>query len=331
MLEWDKSNGKSKYYLDNNFKIVNEDKLRKIEYKITLAKTAEIFRKKLFHSDKLNLATLQAIHAHLFKDVYSWAGQIRDVDIWKGDSEFARSRFLMKNLDTYFADLEKDNYLKGLSKENFVELLSYYTNELNMLHPFREGNGRSKRIFMSILCEQAGWQLNYDKLDKNNLMLADLLAFGDKYGAKPDRTYMKSLFMEHIKPIENHPEQIKYREKLAIEPQTFEKQLNEFLWIHDRHEAHKYMDRTSDFKRGEIILSQIFKTPTPDVSIIVRPLQSIYRNSNDDAISKKAQYYVKKLASRDFTLGEDNPSNKLHAANIIEEKNLQTSAERQRT
>lgn len=307
MLEWDKSNGKSKYCLDNILKITNEEKLREVEYKITLAKTAEIFKKKIFHADRLNLTTLKEIHKHLFKDVYGWAGEIRDIDIWKGDAEFARARFLTKNLEIYFEDLSKDNYLKGLSKENFVELLTYYTNELNMLHPFREGNGRTKRIYMSILCEQAGWQLNYDKLDKNNLMLADIMALGDQYGGKPDRTYMKHIFMQNIKPIENHPEQIKYNEELkSREPENFNSQLNEFLWIHKRYDAHKYMDSFRNMKSAENYVKRVTEDPNSDINLLLNPLKSIIKYTGDQLVSEKAEEYVDKLMTRDFTMSSKN-------------------------
>ncbi len=84
-----------------------------------------------------DLAHLQAIHKHLFGDVYEWAGELRTVDIAKGHSYFAHYAYLESSATPIFAQLTKEHFLAGLDVTAFSERAAYYLGEMNALHPFR--------------------------------------------------------------------------------------------------------------------------------------------------------------------------------------------------
>ncbi|WP_230672813.1 Fic/DOC family protein [Rathayibacter sp. Leaf248] len=111
-----------------------------------------------------DLAELRAIHRHLFQDVYDWAGQIRIVDVRKdvpGAEYFLPWGLIERAARTSFAELVDDGLLVGLSRPVFVEKLAYHYEKINYLHPFREGNGRTQRIFWNRVALRAGWQLDW--------------------------------------------------------------------------------------------------------------------------------------------------------------------------
>jgi cell filamentation protein len=131
---------------------------------------------------------LCGIHRHLFQDVYEWAGQIRTVDISREGSRFAH----VSRIETYLGDvldrLPAENWLRGFPPEVFLTRLALYMGEINATHPFRDGNGRTQRVFCALLAEQAGYFIDFELVDQsqmyrvmvdsfhgNNLPLQDLL------------------------------------------------------------------------------------------------------------------------------------------------------------
>jgi len=82
---------------------------------------------------------LQAIHHHIFKDVYSWAGELRTVDIAKSGDLFALPQFVMPSLQTAFEELRKENHLQSADEVRFAHRGAYYLSELNAIHPFGDG------------------------------------------------------------------------------------------------------------------------------------------------------------------------------------------------
>jgi cell filamentation protein len=118
---------------------------------------------------------LQAIHRAIFAEVYAWAGEMRQVNIQKpGSFPFATAQFLPQNLDDLFAKLKKENRLKGLQREQYVERTAYFLGELNALHPFREGNGRTQREFFRQLAAEAGFRLNWSLTDRKEMIAASV-------------------------------------------------------------------------------------------------------------------------------------------------------------
>ncbi len=111
-----------------------------------------------------DLNELRAIHRHLFQDVYDWAGELRTVDIRKNvaGAQFFMPMSLIGRAATYCAEeLRADKQLRGLSREQFIERLAYHYDQLNYVHPFREGNGRAQRVFWNRVARDAGWQLDW--------------------------------------------------------------------------------------------------------------------------------------------------------------------------
>jgi len=113
-----------------------------------------------------DLAHLCKIHQYLFQDVYEWAGEVRTVDIIRGDSRFCNVRHIQSYSNTVFSALAAEKYLVNLEPKVFANRLAHYLSEINAIHPFREGNGRVQRLFISQLAEHAGYFLDYSSLDQ---------------------------------------------------------------------------------------------------------------------------------------------------------------------
>ncbi len=111
-----------------------------------------------------DLAELFAIHNHLFQDVYDWAGQPRTVDIRKksdGAAFFAPVRMIERSAGYAAESLREDGFLRALPRERLIERLALHYDQFNYLHPFREGNGRTQRIFWSRVVRDAGYDLDW--------------------------------------------------------------------------------------------------------------------------------------------------------------------------
>ena len=120
---------------------------------------------------------LQAIHQRIFAQVYPWAGELRRVNIArKGSYPFALVQFLQRNLDKLFSQLASEGHLKGLGVRSFVDRAAFYLGELNTLHPFREGNGRTQREFIRELALEAGYKLNWSLVTQKQMYEASSLS-----------------------------------------------------------------------------------------------------------------------------------------------------------
>ena len=114
-----------------------------------------------------DLPHLQAIHQHLFQDVYPFAGELRTLDIHKGDDPSGGFMPVSRLRDAaahVFGELAKENHLRGLDTDTYVGRLGHYLDEVNHLHPFREGNGRTQRLFFSQLAGEAGHTIDWTQL-----------------------------------------------------------------------------------------------------------------------------------------------------------------------
>lgn len=166
--------------LINQFNIHDAAQLAGIERNITGLKILELQSKPL--KGKFNLQHLQMIHKAIFEDIYAWAGEIREGDfLMKGDTLFCRGPFIESYAMDIYANLERRNFLRGLEKELLIEQLAYFMGEVNALHPFREGNGRTQRLYFYYLAKNAGYDLNFVGVDKSALLQADIAAFSRNY------------------------------------------------------------------------------------------------------------------------------------------------------
>jgi cell filamentation protein len=122
-----------------------------------------------------DLDHLRALHRHLFGDVYPFAGEIRIVDICKVDdpsNRFVPARLIDAVATHQFAELAADDFLRGLSRQAFVDGLAGHFTSLNRLHPFREGNGRTLRLFLHDLALQAGYRLDWTRIGRTDVLAA---------------------------------------------------------------------------------------------------------------------------------------------------------------
>jgi len=111
-----------------------------------------------------DLAELCAIHRHLFQDLYDWAGQIRIIDIRKNveGAEFFLPSGMIERASVFAAgELRSDTALRGLDRAHFIDRRAYHYDQVNYIHPFREGNGRVQRVFWNRIAVTAGWQLDW--------------------------------------------------------------------------------------------------------------------------------------------------------------------------
>ena len=129
--------------LKNKAGITDQDLLDEFEGDFTAIRLLALTQNPVKCS--FDLAHLCKIHQHLFQDVYEWAGEIRSVDIIRGDSRFCNVLRLPFYSSTVFSALAVENYLVDLEPKIFAGRLAHYLSEINAIHPFREGNGRVQR------------------------------------------------------------------------------------------------------------------------------------------------------------------------------------------
>lgn len=161
--------------LRNKLGLKDQDQLDQYEAEITALRLVELQEKPI--KGHFDLDHLKKLHFHIFQDVYDWAGEIRTVDISRGASRFAHAQYIESAAKTLFAKLKKENELKGLSLDDFSLRAAHYLSEINVLHPFREGNGRAQRAFITQLCRDAGYDLDYSDLEQDELFDAMKEAF----------------------------------------------------------------------------------------------------------------------------------------------------------
>lgn len=118
-----------------------------------------------------------ALHKHLFQDVYAWAGEIRTIRIHKGDTTFAYPENIVASLIPVFTELADSNYLVGMEASEFAKSAAHIISEINAVHPFREGNGRTQLAFLSMVVDHAGWPFNEDVLEPETVIPAMIESF----------------------------------------------------------------------------------------------------------------------------------------------------------
>jgi cell filamentation protein len=161
--------------LKNRLNIADETSLEQTEADIVAARSYELSRTPL--KGRFDLAHLQAIHKYLFGDLYEWAGQLRTIDISKGGNRFAHHGHIESAAASVFQQLAKENRLAGLGPAGFSDRAAYYLGELNALHPFREGNGRAQREFISHLAHANGYYVAWENIGPAELLAASIASF----------------------------------------------------------------------------------------------------------------------------------------------------------
>lgn len=138
------------------------------------------------------LPHLCAIHRQLYQDVFDWAGQLREVDIYQGDTRFCHFAYIEKEGNALLQDLEEESYLVGLALDKFIERLAHYYCEINVLHPFRLGNGMAQRIFFEQLAIHAGYTLDWRDI------AVDAWNQANQSGAMGDLSPLRAIFRKVV-------------------------------------------------------------------------------------------------------------------------------------
>jgi cell filamentation protein, protein adenylyltransferase len=126
----------------------------------------------------LDFTHYKAVHHHLFQDVYDWAGQVRTVRISKGSNPFCFPENIDDQATKLFDDLRAADHFRNLNTQAFSAKAAHFLAELNAIHAFREGNGRSQLTFFAMLSDHAGHPLNLDKLEAEEMLEAMIASFG---------------------------------------------------------------------------------------------------------------------------------------------------------
>jgi len=131
---------------------------------------------------EFDLKHLQAIHRHLFQDLYDWAGEVRQVEISKGGSQFQFRQFISTGVADIHKRLVAARFLKGLSSDQFAEKAGEIIGDVNYVHPFREGNGRTQLEYLRQLADFAGHNFSAVTFDPVQWHQASRAAHRGEYG-----------------------------------------------------------------------------------------------------------------------------------------------------
>lgn len=163
---------KNTQVLINNLNIKNNKILQEAENKIVLAKLFELRQNK--RNGQFDILHFISIHKFLFEDIYPFAGKFRTENIAKGFFSFAEWEYIEDELAKLLQELKDENYLLGKTKEDLAKRLTYYMSELNVLHPFREGNGRTIREFIRQLAYRNNYLLDLQQTDAKEMLEASM-------------------------------------------------------------------------------------------------------------------------------------------------------------
>ena len=180
----------------NKLGLTSSAELDREEERISKKKAVKLFDKEILDSLPAGkFSTLQAIHKYLFEDIYDFAGELRTVNIAKGNFRFAPLMYLQAALEN----------IDKMPQSNFDEIVEKYV-EMNIAHPFRDGNGRSTRIWLDhILKNEIGKVVDWSKVDKEDYLLAmerspikDVEIKVLLKGALTDEIYSREVYMKGI-------------------------------------------------------------------------------------------------------------------------------------
>ena len=145
-------------------------------------------------SEPFTFAYYLDLHRQLFQDLYDWAGNLRTINLSKKGTVFYPAAELAELGEAKFRRLQEQHEFRGLERSAFFSAIADFYHELNMLHPFREGNGRTQRLFFTLLIRRAGYDIDFAMCDTDFLMIATIQA------AHGVTTYLKAFFDESITP-----------------------------------------------------------------------------------------------------------------------------------
>ncbi len=159
--------------LINKLDIRDEKRLSEIEAQITFAKTAILETSPI--DGNFDFEHYKKIHRFLFCDLYKWAGQTRTVNISKKRTKFLDAAAIDSIGKKCFSKIS-EGFFDGLPFDTFAVRIAEFYNDVNHIHPFREGNGRTQRIYFTQLIRYCGYDINFSEIDTDELMIATIQA-----------------------------------------------------------------------------------------------------------------------------------------------------------
>lgn len=150
--------------------IVDYQKLQEFERMKTCIRQSQLALNPI--KGNFNLAHFQEIHGYLFQDIYEWAGQTRNCELSKSDTNFCYPHYINSAANEIFNQLKKDNYYINLGLNEFAEKMGALWGDINHLHPFREGNGRATREFLREVALNANYKLNLEGINPDYMIEA---------------------------------------------------------------------------------------------------------------------------------------------------------------
>lgn len=177
--------------LINKFDIHDEKQLEIIEQGITSAMIAKALIELPF--ENVDFEFYKSLHRYVFEDIYEWAGQTRNVNMSKKGTNFCGCDNIEETGKKIFDKLKQSNYLKDFDGTDFIDEFTDLYCILNYLHPYREGNGRIQRLFLSMLLKNMGKNIDFSIIDKDLFMIATIKSVsGDVFA-------LRDIFKENIK------------------------------------------------------------------------------------------------------------------------------------
>lgn len=177
--------------LINKLGITDETKLKEFEGAVTFAKASELELNPISYT--FDVEHYKLIHKYLFEDIYDWAGEYRTVNISKKGTKFASADQISDLMNACFMRLKDNDYFQNESFDEFVDNIVDFYCVTNMIHPFREGNGRTQRLFISQLIRFNNYDIDFSSIDKDELMIATI------HAANGIADYLKDIFYNNIK------------------------------------------------------------------------------------------------------------------------------------
>ncbi len=175
--------------------IKDQDTLLRAEIRLTGYRMIELQQNPI--RGRFDFDHLKGIHKHIFQDLYAWAGEVRTVDIGKGNL-FCPVRNINSYAASVFGSFAKDCMEAKADKDKFVRTLARHYGDLNALHPFREGNGRTQREFARELCLACGYDFDLTVTRHNEMLYASKLSFD-----LGDNSSLEGIFRKAVAPIRN--------------------------------------------------------------------------------------------------------------------------------
>ena len=195
--------------LRNKLKIKDDSMLKAVEDALYTAFSKKALEEALASKD-INLDTYCDIHKTLFSELYEWAGKPRTCHLTKGQTPFCYPQYIEKEAGKAFNNLQKEDYYKSSKdKKEYATKLATLYGDINLLHPFREGNGRSQKLLFQAITAKAGYCIRWEKVSKKEHI--DAVIAESNFG---DSTKLIEVFEKSLEAL---PTKLQKQNKAALE------------------------------------------------------------------------------------------------------------------